>query len=133
MSIIKPNKRQQKDNLTYNVLTRCALALMDISKAPITGWQPEAKVFWQKMHFHVKQDHLRMNVASDQTIILSLQIFLDHRSLSSIDQKILMTLPAPQIIHLKSYSFVSKSRIFIKKIHHFFVNLEYSLQRYYLF
>ena len=27
----------------------------------------------------------------DQTIILGLQIFLDHRSLSSIDQKILMT------------------------------------------
>ena len=37
-----------------------------------------------------KQDRLRMNVAPDQTIILGLQIFLDHRSLSSIDQKILM-------------------------------------------
>ena len=35
----------------------------------------------------------RMNVAPDQTIILGLQIFLDHRSLSSIGQKILMTLP----------------------------------------
>ena len=34
-----------------------------------------------------------MNAAPDQTIILGLQIFLDHRSLSSIDQKILMTLP----------------------------------------
>ena len=30
-----------------------------------------------------EQDHLRMNVAPDQTIILSLQTFLDHRSLSS--------------------------------------------------
>ena len=30
-----------------------------------------------------------MNVAPDQTIILGLQIFLDNRSLSSIDQKIL--------------------------------------------
>ena len=30
----------------------------------------------------------RMNVAPDQTIILGLQIFLDHRSLSSIGQKI---------------------------------------------
>ena len=29
-----------------------------------------------------RQDHLRMNVALDQTIILGLQIFLDHRSLS---------------------------------------------------
>ena len=29
-----------------------------------------------------------MNVAQDQTIILSLQISVDHRSLSSIDQKI---------------------------------------------
>ena len=37
-----------------------------------------------------KQDQLRMNLAPDQTIILSLQIFLDHRSLSSIDQKILV-------------------------------------------
>ena len=37
-----------------------------------------------------EQDHLMMNVARDQTIILGLQIFLDHRSLSSIDQKILM-------------------------------------------
>ena len=27
-----------------------------------------------------KRDHLRMNVAPDQTIILGLQIFLDHRS-----------------------------------------------------
>ena len=38
-----------------------------------------------------KQDHLRMNIAPDQTIILGIQIFLDHRSLSLIDQKILMT------------------------------------------
>ena len=37
--------------------------------------------------FITEQDHLRMNVAPDQTIILVLQIFLDHRSLSSIDQK----------------------------------------------
>ena len=41
--------------------------------------------------FKRKQDHLRMNVAPDQTIILGLHIFLDHRSLSSIDQKILMS------------------------------------------
>ena len=32
-----------------------------------------------------------MDVAPDQKIILGLQIFLDHRSLSSIDQKLLMT------------------------------------------
>ena len=36
-----------------------------------------------------------MNVARDLSIILGLQIFLDHRSLSSIDQKILMTLDFP--------------------------------------
>ena len=30
-----------------------------------------------------------MNVAPDQTIILDLEIFLDHRSLSSKDQNIL--------------------------------------------
>ena len=34
-----------------------------------------------------KQDHLRMNIAPDQTIILGLQIFLDHRSYRTIDQK----------------------------------------------
>ena len=34
--------------------------------------------------------HLRMNMAPDHTIILGLQIFVDHRSLSSIDQKILI-------------------------------------------
>ena len=33
-----------------------------------------------------------MNVAPDQTIILGQHIFLDHRSLSSIDQQILMTM-----------------------------------------
>ena len=40
-----------------------------------------------------KQDHLRMNVTPDRKIILGLQIVLDHRSLSSIGQKILMILP----------------------------------------
>ena len=33
-----------------------------------------------------------MNVAPDQTIIFGLQIFLDHRSLSSIGQTIVMIL-----------------------------------------
>ena len=44
----------------------------------------------RKSKITAKQDHLRMNVALDQTIILGQQIFLDHRSLSSIGQKILM-------------------------------------------
>ena len=47
-----------------------------------------------------KQDHLRMNVAPDRTIILGLQIVLDHRSLSSIGQKIWLILPhspSPQV------------------------------------
>ena len=35
-----------------------------------------------------------MNVAPDQTIILGLEIFLDHKSLSLIDQKILVALDA---------------------------------------
>ena len=47
----------------------------------------------------MKQDHLMMNVAPDQTTILSLQIFLDYRSQSSIDKKILMTLPSPSPPH----------------------------------
>ena len=41
-----------------------------------------------------------MNVAPDQTIILGRQIFLDHRSLSSIGQKILMILHPPFLIPL---------------------------------
>ena len=51
--------------------------------------------------FLLKKDHLRTNVAPDQTIILGLQIFLDHRSLSSIGQKILMILP-PVLAHRSS-------------------------------
>ena len=35
-----------------------------------------------------QQAHLRMNIAPDQTIILGVKIFLDHRPLSSIDQEI---------------------------------------------
>ena len=35
-----------------------------------------------------------MIVAPDQTIILGLEIFLDHKSLGSIDPKILMALDA---------------------------------------
>ena len=34
----------------------------------------------RKSKITAKQDHLRMNVALDQTIILGQQIFLDHRS-----------------------------------------------------
>ena len=41
-----------------------------------------------------KQDHLRMNVAPDRKIILGLQIVLDHRSLSSIGQRISMMMPS---------------------------------------
>ena len=48
---------------------------------------------------------LRMNVAPNQTIILGLQIFLDHRSLSSIDQKILMTLNFQSLHHSAFLSF----------------------------
>ena len=49
-----------------------------------------------------KQDHQRMNVAPNLSIILGLQIFLDHISLNSIDQKILMTPPCPLPHHLPS-------------------------------
>ena len=38
----------------------------------------------------LKQDQLRMHIAPDRTIILGLQIVLDHGSLSSIGQKILV-------------------------------------------
>ena len=42
-----------------------------------------------------------MNVAPDQTIISGLQILLDHRSMSSIGQKILM------ILHQNSVNIVN--------------------------
>ena len=50
----------------------------------------------------------RMNVATDQTIILGLQIFLDDRSLSSINQKILMTSP-PNLPSPSSFFYLSWS------------------------
>ena len=58
------------------------------------------------LQLFTKQDHPRMNVARDQTIILGLKIFLDHRSLSSIDQKIFMTLYSPKfiLVHERSSS-----------------------------
>ena len=39
------------------------------------------------MDFYPKQDHLTMNEALDRTIILGLQIVLDHGSLSTTGQK----------------------------------------------
>ena len=42
-------------------------------------------------HFDYLIISLRMNRAPDQTIILGLHLFLDHRSFCSIDQKIFMT------------------------------------------
>ena len=51
-----------------------------------------------------KQDHLRMNVALDQTIISGRQIFFDHRSLSLIGQMILMILsPTPPLFRPKLF------------------------------
>ena len=50
-----------------------------------------------------------MNVAPDQTIILGLQIFLDHRSLSLIGKKILM------ILHQTSVNIVNDVKtVFVK-------------------
>ena len=46
-------------------------------------WRLERK---REIQNEAKQDHLRMNVALGQTMTLGLQIFLDHRSLSSIDE-----------------------------------------------
>ena len=37
-------------------------------------------ICWQTFEKLIQQDHLRMNVAPDQTIILGLEIILDHRS-----------------------------------------------------
>ena len=56
-------------------------------KSSRTGKKIESKKSKPNTEQQQKQDHLRMNVAPDQTIILGLQILLDHRSLSSIDKK----------------------------------------------
>ena len=59
-----------------------------------------------------------MNVALDQTIILGRQIFLDHRSLSSIDQKMFIILPLPievaTVINLSEASGWVADGLFIK-------------------
>ena len=69
-----------------------------------------------------KQDHQRMNVAPNPSIILGLQIFLDHISLRSIDQNILMT--SPLLGHLDNFFlsfcffclFVSISMLYWSKV-----------------
>ena len=43
-------------------------------KKNLANYKTKDLLNWKK-----KQDHLRMNIAPDQTIILGLQIFLDHR------------------------------------------------------
>ena len=75
----------------------------------------------QNPNFFWKHDHLRINVAPviNQSI-LGLQIFLDHRSLSSIVQKILMILPPPPpflilVVHWRLFecSLSSVHRLFL--------------------
>ena len=62
------------------------------TREPQWGWSRRTEFHWQ---LDSEQDHLRMNVAPDQTIMLGQQIFLDHRLLSSIGQKIMMMVPPP--------------------------------------
>ena len=71
----------------------------------------------------IKQDHLRRNVAPDQTIILDRQIFIDHRSLSSIGQNILMILHPLPLFNLSC----SLEIIWMFSIHHLFVFLPFCL------
>ena len=80
-----------------------------------------------------KQDHLRMNIAPDQTIILGRQIVLDHRSLSSIGQKILTILP-PRLAHtnasisFKEYLFDETVNLKFKTEYHMLINFVYCFQ-----
>ena len=53
------------------------------------------KIFRGHIIFIIKTRSSNIKQAPNQTIILGLQIFLDHWSLSSIGQKILMILPPP--------------------------------------
>ena len=59
-----------------------------------------------------------MNVAPDQTIILGLQIFLDHKSLSSIGQKILIKLISGLQIFLGHRSLSSIGQNILIKLSH---------------
>ena len=73
----------------------------------------------------IKQDHLRMNVATDRKIIYGLQIVLGHGLLGSIGQKIVILLrPFPT-------SPLSRCKQFIRclpgPIHHLFVFLSFCL------
>ena len=64
-----------------------------------------------------------MNVAPDQTIILGLQIFLGHRSLSSIDLKILMATPPTHLPNPPFSILVGHWRSYgclLSRIHHNF-------------
>ena len=71
-----------------------------------TPRQEEAFQCYNKL----QQDHLRMNVAPNRTIIIGLQIVLDYRSLSSIGQKILMILlpPSPTVFYSSSLSCITQ-------------------------
>ena len=63
-----------------------------------------------------------MNVALDQTIILGLQIFLDHRSLSSIGQKILIKLSHDETRFKKNkMRFMSEIKITEKNTFRFYM------------
>ena len=75
-------------------MTRSSLKEIHPTHLPLASAPAELRhlCLSENLEFHlgcppIKQDHLRMNVAPDQTIILGPQIFLDHRSFSSIDQK----------------------------------------------
>ena len=81
---------------TMRVLRYYVLCIMYNLCNPI--WCPWKNIValknWLKLwietwrNFGVKQDHLRMKIAPDIGKHLGLQIFLDHRSLSSIDSNI---------------------------------------------
>ena len=56
---------------------------------------------WQSKKYRrlfSQQDYLMIDAAPDQKFILGIQTFLEYRSLSSINQKILMTLPWSYIL-----------------------------------
>ena len=98
IELCKPTGRQitpaitcqmsETDNVTY--WSSQATTLQCI------GHQLEIPLVSRQSILHLKTRSSKDECSTgDQTIILGLQIFLDHRSLSSIDQNILMTLPLP--------------------------------------
>ena len=77
----------QPDIIYMNMSTLICWYMRNCVSSPVSLCNDDRRWYFGFKRTRSSNDKL----APDQTIILGLQIFLDHRSLSSIDQNILMT------------------------------------------